>query len=157
VPFSGPVYRRLQVESISPRVDEVGTTFWDICWLIVDSHQDPIEEQIQRAIERGEFDSLPGSGRPLPRDDEGPGWWAKRKIEEVRRLDRMSDLARRIDQALEKVWSLPDVEAVEARVAELNADIEAANQGIPDSDRLQSIDPNQVVRIWRLMYRARPQ
>lgn len=42
-----------------------------------------VEVAIQQAIRRGEFDDLPGAGKPLP--DLGrahdPNWWIRRKIE----------------------------------------------------------------------------
>ena len=41
-----------------------------------------VERQIREAQERGEFDNLPGSGKPLPdlhTDD--PDWWVKRMIQ----------------------------------------------------------------------------
>ena len=40
------------------------------------------ENLIRDAMERGEFDHLPGAGRPLPDVDEGydPMWWIKKKI-----------------------------------------------------------------------------
>ncbi|MDF2993527.1 MAG: hypothetical protein K0S37_4041 [Microbacterium sp.] len=42
-----------------------------------------VETAIQQAIRRGEFDDLPGAGKPLP--DLGgthdPDWWIRRKIE----------------------------------------------------------------------------
>ncbi len=40
-----------------------------------------VERQIREAQERGEFDNLPGSGKPLPdlRTDD-PDWWVKRMI-----------------------------------------------------------------------------
>lgn len=41
-----------------------------------------IERQIREARERGEFDDLPGAGRPIP--DRGarhdPNWWVKQKL-----------------------------------------------------------------------------
>ena len=44
------------------------------------------DRQIREAMDRGEFDDLPGSGQPLP--DAGapydPTWWAKRWIERNR-------------------------------------------------------------------------
>jgi hypothetical protein len=35
-----------------------------------------VDKQIREAQERGDFDALPGSGKPLPRDTWGGGDWA---------------------------------------------------------------------------------
>ena len=43
-----------------------------------------VDLQVQRAIERGEFDDLPGAGKPLPPLDDDPNWWLKRLIERER-------------------------------------------------------------------------
>ena len=40
-----------------------------------------VDLQVQRAIERGEFDNLPGKGKPLPPLDDDPNWWLKKLIE----------------------------------------------------------------------------
>jgi hypothetical protein len=40
-----------------------------------------VDLQVQRAIERGEFDDLPGAGKPLPPMDDDPNWWVKKLIE----------------------------------------------------------------------------
>jgi len=42
-----------------------------------------IESEIQQAIRRGEFDDLPGAGKPLPGlgETHDPDWWIRRKIE----------------------------------------------------------------------------
>lgn len=42
-----------------------------------------VEIAIQQAIRRGEFDDLPGAGKPLPGLDatHDPDWWIRRKIE----------------------------------------------------------------------------
>src|SRR6266508_1009114 len=36
-----------------------------------------VERQIREAVERGEFDNLPGSGRPLPVSGDGEDWWLR--------------------------------------------------------------------------------
>jgi hypothetical protein len=39
------------------------------------------DDKIRSAIERGEFDRLPGLGRPLWFDDsDDPDWWIRRKL-----------------------------------------------------------------------------
>jgi len=42
-----------------------------------------VETSIQQAIRRGEFDDLPGSGKPLEGlgESHDPDWWIRRKIE----------------------------------------------------------------------------
>jgi len=42
-----------------------------------------VETAIQQAIRRGEFDDLPGAGKPIPGlgDHHDPDWWIRRKIE----------------------------------------------------------------------------
>src|SRR6185312_16885356 len=42
-----------------------------------------VETSIQQAIRRGEFDDLPGAGKPLPglTGTHDPAWWIRRKIE----------------------------------------------------------------------------
>jgi hypothetical protein len=43
-----------------------------------------VDLQVQKAIERGEFDDLPGMGKPLPPLDNDPDWWLKKLIERER-------------------------------------------------------------------------
>ncbi len=44
----------------------------------VPSHEGWIDKQIREAIERGEFDDLPGAGKPLRGlEDRDPDWWVK--------------------------------------------------------------------------------
>ena len=117
--------------------------------------KDPVEDQIKEAIERGDFDNLPGQGRPLPKGDDGPGWWARRRVEEMRRQDRLADLSARIDRDLGEVWVLRDEPAVLEGVAELNNEIECANRGVPVDERLPLLDAGEVLGTWRRMYRAR--
>jgi hypothetical protein len=41
-----------------------------------------VDLQVQRAMERGEFDDLPGAGKPLELPDKhDPDWWVKQLIE----------------------------------------------------------------------------
>ena len=49
--------------------------------------EDPVERQIREAMERGEFENLPGAGKPLHTADQGPGWWIRRYLDRLRKLD----------------------------------------------------------------------
>ena len=52
-----------------------------------------VETTIQQAIRRGEFDNLPGAGKPLPGSNgrHDPDWWIRRKIES----EQLTGLGRR--------------------------------------------------------------
>ena len=45
--------------------------------------ESPVEKAIREAQERGEFDDLPGAGKPLTDlgDPDDPLWWVRRKAE----------------------------------------------------------------------------
>ncbi|MFD7025254.1 DUF1992 domain-containing protein [Promicromonospora sukumoe] len=70
---------------------------------------------VRRAIERGEFDDLPGSGRPLDLPDRhDPDWWLKSLMrrEGIVQLPpsiqlRKEDAA--LDERLDEMWSEADV------------------------------------------------
>ncbi|KZM76738.1 DUF1992 domain-containing protein [Cellulosimicrobium cellulans] len=70
---------------------------------------------IRRAIERGEFDDLPGSGKPLPMPDRyDPDWWLKNLVKRERLVIlppsielRREDAA--LDERLDEIWVEEDV------------------------------------------------
>jgi hypothetical protein len=45
-----------------------------------------VDLQVQRAIERGDFDDLPGAGKPIPGlgSEHDPDWWVKKLVERER-------------------------------------------------------------------------
>jgi len=49
----------------------------------MDQRAQIVETAIQQAIRRGDFDNLPGAGKPLPglSGTHDPDWWIRRKIE----------------------------------------------------------------------------
>lgn len=116
---------------------------------------DPVETQIEEAMARGEFKNLPGHGKPLSRDDAGPGWWARRKLAEMRRQDQIDEMRRSIDHRMGDLWPLRTEEEVLQRVAELNLEIEAFNAELNEEDRLDALDPAAMTAMWRRMWRAR--
>ena len=64
-----------------------------------------VDLEVRRAIERGEFDDLPGAGRPLHGiEDRDPDWWIKRLIEREQISVLPPALALRVeDERLEEV------------------------------------------------------
>ncbi|HLS24532.1 MAG TPA: DUF1992 domain-containing protein [Beutenbergiaceae bacterium] len=86
-----------------------------------------VDRLIREAEERGEFDNLPGTGKPLPGIDKPleEDWWVKQKIraEEVPPdvlLPPALQLRREIAGLPDAVRDLPDEESVRARVSEVN-------------------------------------
>ena len=119
------------------------------------SSRDPVEQQIQMAIARGDFDDLPGTGQPLSIGDEGPGWWARRRIAEMKSQDQLEELARHIERSQDQLWVLGDEASLRAGVDRINGEIDEINSGLPQADRLPSLDVERTLRTWRLMFRAR--
>ena len=114
-----------------------------------------IEQQIRAAQEKGEFDELPGTGKPLP-DVTGaydPDWWLKRLVqrERVSLVPGALRIKARVEQELERIWKLSREVDVRASVVALNAEIATANRttisGPPTS--VAPFDVETIVQQWR--------
>ncbi|MDG4810058.1 DUF1992 domain-containing protein [Micromonospora sp. WMMD1120] len=116
-----------------------------------------VEAQIRGAVQRGEFDNLPGMGKPIP----GRGtpydesWWIKSFLEREALpgdllLPTPLQLRRRIEQVPDEVRDLPTEEAVRAFVGQLNAQIVAWLRN-PEGPRVvvRPVNVDEVVRRWR--------
>lgn len=116
-----------------------------------------VEAQIRAAQERGEFDNLPGAGRPIPGRDlpYDESWWIKSFLERERipgdlLLPTPLQLRRRAEQLPGEVRSLPTEESVRAAVAALNREIVdflRAPSGPRVAVRLVNVE--ETVRVWR--------
>lgn len=113
------------------------------------------ERLIREGIERGEFDDLPGRGRPLagldePRDDL---WWVRDKLrrEELDALPPSLALRRDRQQLLDDLAAFGNEAAVRATVEELNARIRHLNRygaaGPPSTVMVDDVD--DVVARWQ--------
>lgn len=118
-------------------------------------HGDPVEEQIRAAIERGEFDDLPGSGKPLDLGMDDPAWWVRGKLAEMRTRDELIEAAQQVDRDRERLWTLPDERSVRDQVGALNERIEAWNRDHPGDDLLSEVPLTEALTIWRRMHRLR--
>ncbi|SIM70947.1 DUF1992 domain-containing protein [Micromonospora cremea] len=116
-----------------------------------------VEAQIQGAVQRGEFDDLPGMGKPIP----GRGmpydesWWIKSFLEREALpsdllLPTPLQLRRRIDQVPDEVRDLPTEQSVRDFVGQLNAQIVAWLRN-PEGPRVavRPVNVDEVVRHWR--------
>jgi hypothetical protein len=90
-----------------------------------------VELQVQRAIERGAFDNLPGAGKPLPPLDDDPDWWLKKLVERERITGVLPEaLQLRKDDA--ELEALLDRESSERVVREL---LETFNRRVVNARR----------------------
>ncbi len=115
----------------------------------------PIERQIQKAQEEGEFDDLPGAGKPLPDLEEvyDAAWWVKKLVrrERISMLPPALSIKLDIERALEKIRTLESEDQVRTHVDALNAKISRVNAqtttGPPTTTGV--FDSNTIVDRWR--------
>lgn len=121
-----------------------------------------VETAIQQAIRRGEFDNLPGAGKPLEGlgTHHDPDWWIRRKIasEDLSGLGPAALLLRNEDRALDETLDDFTRESdVREHLADFNKRVvEARRQlqgGPPVVTRTRDIDA-EVVR-WQARREAR--
>jgi hypothetical protein len=119
-------------------------------------YESHIDRQIREAQERGEFDDLPGAGKPLPDHGElyDEDWW-------IRDLARREGLPGGIPPTLRlrrEVEDLPATlvtfkteDAVRRAVADLNTRIERARRGLIEGPPtiLRPLDVDEIVTAWR--------
>ncbi|WP_405109139.1 DUF1992 domain-containing protein [Micromonospora sp. NBC_01405] len=115
------------------------------------------EAQIRTAQERGEFDNLPGMGKPLPGRNTpyDESWWIKSFLEREALptellLPTPLQLRRRIERIPDEVRDLPTEQAVRAYVGDLNAQVLAWLRN-PTGPRVvvRPANADEVVRQWR--------
>jgi hypothetical protein len=118
-----------------------------------------LDRQIRRAEERGEFDDLPGAGRPIPDLDKpfDELWWVKDKLrrEGLSYMPPSIALRKEAQDALEAARGASSEAEVRAIVSELNDKIRTANRkGIQGpSLMLVPYDVDRIVRDWRRRWR----
>jgi hypothetical protein len=121
-----------------------------------------VETAIQQAIRRGEFDDLPGAGKPLPGlgASHDPDWWIRRKIEteQLRGLGPPAIMLRVENAQLDdRLDALPSEQDVRETLEDFNRRvIEARRQllgGPPVVTPTRDVDSE--VRAWRQRREAR--
>lgn len=89
------------------------------------------DEQIRAAQAAGEFDHLPGLGKPIPGDDipHDENWWLREKIKRERLsvLPPALEIARDAADTLAGLVNLPSEAAVRRELTLLNERIRQAN------------------------------
>lgn len=115
-----------------------------------------VDHQIRAAEARGEFDGLPGAGKPLPDDLTAPYdemWWVKRKMarEGLSVLPPTLALRKEAEDALLAASRAPSERAVRKIVEDINVKIRDVMFKPPPGPPLglKPYDVEEVVRQWR--------
>jgi hypothetical protein len=119
-----------------------------------------IDSQIKAAEARGEFDDLPGKGKPLSglEDARDPLWWAKQLVrrEGLSLLPPALEIQRQVERFREGLAKLPSEARVREAAALLNAEIRKLNRlasaGPPTQQAV--LDPEDLVARWRELREA---
>jgi|SRR5947207_11621649 len=119
-------------------------------------YESVVDRQIREAQERGEFDNLPGAGRPLPGygepDDED--WWIRQWI----RRENITGLLPATLMLRREVEDLPQTLAAKKTEAAVRRYVEALNERIRKAQRghlvgppvvLSTVDVDETVAGWR--------
>lgn len=115
-----------------------------------------IDRQIREAQARGEFDNLPGAGKPIPGADDPYDelWWVKnvmRREDLTFMLPTGLALRKEAEDILHAAAKEATEDGVRALVADLNTRIVEANRKPPEGPpvNLMPLDVDRVVRAWR--------
>ncbi len=113
-----------------------------------------IDRQVREAQERGDFDGLPGAGKPLPdldrRDDD---WWLKRMLQREGVTVTPPTIAIRVEveQALERAACAADEIEIRAVLGAVNEKVRRINRlgaaGPPST--VMPVDVEEAVARWR--------
>ncbi len=111
------------------------------------------DRQIRNAIERGEFDNLPGAGKPLDLPDHhDPDWWLKNLMKREGLVMLPPSVQLRVDDAAldEQLDRLSDEAAVRREVEEFNERVIWARYQLPAGPPLITMprDIEATVAAW---------
>jgi DnaJ-like protein len=135
-------------------VDETSRRRWAAA---APAHETLVERQIRLAQERGDFDDLPGKGKPLPGLD-GPDdedWWVKgylrrEGLSAEPLLPTPLQLRREIERLPDTVAGLPDERTVREVARELNRRIaQWLRAPVGPAVPVGPVDVDAVVARWR--------
>ncbi|MET9494610.1 DUF1992 domain-containing protein [Streptomyces sp. NPDC006552] len=115
-----------------------------------------VDKQIRDAERRGDFDALPGAGRPLGAVSDAPydeNWWIKQKLarEGLSVLPPSLALRKEAEDALEAAAKAPSETAVRRIMTDINAKISEMMFKPPPGPPLglKPYDVDEIVRDWR--------
>jgi hypothetical protein len=120
-----------------------------------------IDRQIREAEQRGEFDDLPGAGKPIPGLDKpfDEMWWVKDKLrrEGLSYMPPSVALRKEAGDALVAASHARSEDVVREIISAINEKIREANRNTIAGPSLMLVpyDVERVVREWREQHRGR--
>jgi hypothetical protein len=117
-----------------------------------------VDQQIREAQERGDFENLPGFGKPLPDEDKPYDelWWVKQKLaaEGLSFLPPTLALRKEAEDALAGAANAPSEAEVRRIVSDINDKIRACLRGPTEGPplNLAPYDIDAIVDDWRLRH-----
>jgi hypothetical protein len=127
----------------------------------IQQQQTWVDVQVRQAMERGEFENLPGAGKPIEGlgTEHDPDWWVKRLVERERiALLPPSIALRKEDAELGDALDRYNTEAeVRRHVEDFNARVIRARYSLSDGPPLITMprDVDAAVEAWRERLAAR--
>lgn len=113
-----------------------------------------IDRQVRESQERGDFDGLPGAGKPLPDlDRRDEDWWLKRMLvrEGISVTPPTIAIRVEVERALAKVGAAGEEAEVRAILAAINEKVRRINrlgaEGPPST--VMPLDVDEVVERWK--------
>lgn len=113
------------------------------------------DRRIREAQESGEFENLPGFGRPIPGLDRplDDNWWIRDKLkrEELSVLPPILEVRLKIEKTLAELPEMTTEQAVRRRLEDLNAEIRSAHYShIPGpAAGATPVDVERLIEDWR--------
>lgn len=121
----------------------------------LETPENAVDRQIREAQERGEFDNLPGKGKPIP-DLDAPHddmWWVKKLMarEELSFLPASLEVRRDLEKTLVAVLGKRSEAEVRREVEALNGRIRLLNSRATSgpASTVMPLDVDVVVERWR--------
>ena len=121
-----------------------------------------VDLQVQQAIERGDFDHLPGAGKPIAGlgGEHDPDWWLKKLIarERITGVLPPSLQLRKDDAELDALLDrAPSESAARELVEDFNKRVIAARYSLPEGPPLITMprDIDETLDAWRRRLRAK--
>ncbi|MGB0100855.1 MAG: DUF1992 domain-containing protein [Nocardioides sp.] len=127
----------------------------------IEQQQTWVDLQVRQAMERGEFENLPGYGKPIEGlgAEHDPDWWLKQLVERERIAVLPPSVAlRKEDAELDRTLDALHAESlVRAHVEDFNERVIAARYSLSGGPPLVTMprDVEETIAAWRERYAAR--